>query len=139
MRFEPVTFTISVRRRYRYATRTPHKGRKKKKNKDKARNGRGDPSSCTEGNAFHVEGLEEALPAMGENRKVALVDGDDCAICLDIMVVREDAKGGMVIETILCGHHFHEQCVTRVIEHHLRHNKLGTPLCPTCRADLVRK
>ena len=24
MRFEPVTFTISVRRRYRYATRTPH-------------------------------------------------------------------------------------------------------------------
>ena len=139
VRFEPVTFTISVRRRYRYATRTPHKGRKKKKNKDKARNGRGDPSSCTEGNAFDLEGLKEALPGVPEESKVELEGEDDCAICLDGMVGGGKVVGGMVIETLLCGHHYHEQCVTRVIEHHLRHNKPGTPLCPTCRADLVRK
>ena len=88
---------------------------------------------------FDVEGLKETLPDVGERSKVELVDGDDCAICLDIMVVGGKAVGAMVVETLLCGHHYHEQCVTRVIEHHLRHSKPGIPLCPTCRADLVRK
>ena len=86
-----------------------------------------------------MEGLEEALPDGAQENNVALEDGDDCAICLDVMVLGGKVVGDVVIETILCDHHYHEQCVTGLIEHHLRHSKLGIPLCPTCRADLVRK
>ena len=61
---------------------------------------------------------------------------DECALCIEALDYGV-CEGSMRVESlVLCGHCFHVKCVTVLVEH--CSNKGVMPLCPMCRANLVR-
>jgi hypothetical protein len=75
---------------------------------------------------------DEAVAATGDGDE----EENECSICMTPMGVDDDDDPEGAVETLLCSHAFHPQCIVAWMT---RCQEKGLPVtCPYCRADLVR-
>lgn len=81
--------------------------------------------------------INETIPNQLKNRVSKIPGKDDkCSVCLDPLMMENEARKYCIIALPKCGHWFHQKCAMRLLEYH--------PQCPECRtpievADLKRQ
>lgn len=73
--------------------------------------------------------VNETAPKKTLSNRPKLPSKDEqCVICLDFLIRRDETRGYAIIALPQCGHWFHQKCAIRLLEYH--------PSCPICRLPM---